>query len=294
MGSWLSGSWWADRLERHLPGPLGRIVESARKDDILLLSGSLAFYALVSIVPLAILSLWATSLAVGDRRIADFSEQLTDLAPRDIGIDRAIQSVGEQGTRLGVVAVIIALWPASAYGSGLARAFERLSPRRDRERTPLRGRGILLLVLLPMFILGSIVVSLIGSAVLGDALAGQILGLALALAGGFVMSAVAVAAIYVAFPPERLPWRSILEAAAFTAAGVSVLSLAFVLYLSLGANFQERYASSGMAAVALLAVWLYASNVLVLVGYKGAIAAGDGRGRASRSRSRSRRTPTRR
>lgn len=41
-----------------------------------------------------------------------------------------------------------------------------------------------------------------------------------------------------------------------------------MLYVSLGANFEEHYATSGLAAMVLLAVWLFLSNVLMLASYR--------------------------
>ena len=43
--------------------------------------------------------------------------------------------------------------------------------------------------------------------------------------------------------------------------------------MSRGADFEQRYASSWMGVVILIAVWLYVANVLLLVGYKIALEA---------------------
>ncbi|HEY3211087.1 MAG TPA: hypothetical protein VGL18_15115 [Actinomycetota bacterium] len=60
--------------------------------------------------------------------------------------------------------------------------------------------------------------------------------------------------------------------ASLTAAtGISVLSFLVALYVILGANFQEHYATSGQAELVLLAVWLFLANVLVLAAYRVAL-----------------------
>ena len=89
-----------------------------------------------------------------------------------------------------------------------------------------------------------------------------------ALATGFVAAGLALILIYRIFPPIRLNWGSIARASATAAAGISVISALLVLYLNVGANFQKHYATSGLAALILVAVWLFLSNVLLLVGYK--------------------------
>jgi uncharacterized BrkB/YihY/UPF0761 family membrane protein len=95
-----------------------------------------------------------------------------------------------------------------------------------------------------------------------------VFGWILGLLFGFVGAGVGIALIYRLFPPDPLEWRAIRRGTAVTAAGMSLLSLGFTIYLSVGANFQEHYVTSGLAGVVLLAVWLFASNVLLLVGYK--------------------------
>jgi hypothetical protein len=55
-----------------------------------------------------------------------------------------------------------------------------------------------------------------------------------------------------------------------TAAGVSVLTLAFAVILGTGADFKEHYAISGVAGLVLLAVWLFLANALLLVGFRAA------------------------
>jgi membrane protein len=260
-------------VEERLPGPARRVVARARRDDILLLSGALAFYALVSLVPLVILAFWVTGLMVSEDRIHQFADRLTEMVPAHIGIDSAVQGVAEEGTRLGVVAALLGLWPATAYGSGLAQAFEHITPRPDRRRSGILGRGLAVLILLPLFVLGSILASFVGNRVLEDVQLGAVLGPVLALIIAFVIAAMAIAVIYKIFPSEKLRWEAVLKATGVTSAGVSVLSLAFVLYVSLGADFEQRYATSWMAVVILIAVWLYLANVLLLVGYKIALEA---------------------
>jgi membrane protein len=262
----------ADRVQDALPGPIRALVQRARRDDILLLSAGLAFYSLVSLVPLVIISLWIASLLIGDDRIQQFADQLRRISPNGVGVDRALEAIVQQGSRLGVAAFLFGLWPATSYGAGLVRAFERLAPaREERERTPLLGRVIVLVVLLPFFVIGTLLASYMGSTILGEALFSQILGAVLALVAGFVAAAVAIASIYWIFPPEQLDRGAIVKGTAVAAIGISVLSLVFVAYLNLGANFEKHYATSGLAAVTLLAVWLFLSNVMLLVGYKFAL-----------------------
>ncbi len=257
-----------DKLQAVLPGPAERVVGRVRDEEILLYAGALAFYALVSVAPLVITTLWITSLFMGDSEVKEAARTLGELAPKELGADRALERVAELGTSLGVAALIGAIWPSTAYGAGLTRAFDRLSKsRKKREMKGLRGRGLALLVILPLFVIGGLGGSYLGASVFDEG-ALRIIGYAIALLGGFAGVVVACAVIYRIFPVDPAPWDALLKGAATASVGISLLSLAFTAYLSVGADFQKHYATSGIAGVVLLGVWLYLANALLLVGYQ--------------------------
>jgi len=258
----------ADRVQDLLPIPVERFLKHARAQDVMLYSAALGFYGIVSIVPLTIVVMWIVSLVLGDRRTHQLAEELRRIMPKSIGADQALERVANLGTRLGLVSIITGLWPATAYGSGLERAFDRLSPKADKRLEGLRGRGLFFLVIFPIFILGSLIGSFAGLKAVGSSGIGKFVGYGVALATGFLATAAALVLIYRIFPPVRLGGEQVVRATLVAAAGVSVLSLAFVLFLSFGANFEQHYATSGLAGIVLLALWLFLSNVLVLVGYR--------------------------
>jgi membrane protein len=254
------------RVRTRLPGRLREILGEASDEDVLILSAGLAFYALVSVVPLTILVLWLTSLVAGDERVTRLAEAVAGVAPRNLGAERALVRVAELGNSLGIASILTGLWPATAYGAGLRRAFHRLSPgRRARKLEGLRGRGLLVLVLLPLLVLGS----LAGAVAVTQGL-GPVVGAILGLIGAFAVAWICMALIYRVFPPERLTWRQIAGAATWVAIGVAVLSVAFGLAIALGADFERHYAISGLAGIVLVAVWLFGLNLLLLLGYRGA------------------------
>src|SRR5439155_7634365 len=132
-------------------------------------------------------------------------------APKNLDVGGFVRRVSNLGTSLGVPALITALWPASSYGAGLRRAFDRLGPKNPKEPKGLKGRGLALVILLPMFVMGSLIGSYAGTAVLGDSAYNKVLGAVLALVIGFAGTAIASALIYRIFPPERMSLRSILH-----------------------------------------------------------------------------------
>jgi uncharacterized BrkB/YihY/UPF0761 family membrane protein len=74
--------------------------------------------------------------------------------------------------------------------------------------------------------------------------------------------------IYRLFAPISLGWGSIARGAVAAAAAISVVSLGYVIFLNSGVDFERRYATSGLAAVVLLAFWLFMTNALILVGFQ--------------------------
>ena len=228
----------------------------------------MAFYGLISVAPLVVVALWITSLVVGPTQIHDAAAELARVTPEALGADRALERVADLGTSLGLAAVAAALWPATAYGSALVRVLGRLTG--DRDATALRSRGaaLLLLCLAPVFVLASLIASYAGAATLGDTPVQIVVGLAVALVLGFAATLVIVTFIYKVLPRTPLDWRAAIKGALIAAASISVLSVAYVAYLRLGANFEQRYASDALAAVVLLGLWLFAANTALLVGYR--------------------------
>jgi membrane protein len=219
------------------------------------------------VAPLVILVLWITSVVVGDDRIHQLAAAVGRYAPEGIGADQALRRVSAMGSRIGGWAIVTALWPATAYGAGLRRAFDRLSPK-EEPLEGLRGRGLAFLVLIPVFVLGSLISAYVGSRALGEGAGARIAGIAVSLVACFAAAAAAIILIYRIFPASPMTWRQIRRGAAIAACGIAILSVAYVFFLSSGANFQEHYLSSGLAGVVLLGVWLFLANVMLLVGYK--------------------------
>jgi membrane protein len=256
----------ADRL----PDPAGEVVARLLDEDVFLLSAALAFYALVSVAPFGILVLWLVSLVAGDTRVQEVADRLARLLPPDIRAEEALQRVAELGSGLGLGALIALVWPATAYGSGLSRAFDRLSPSRQQGAKGLQGRALALALvgLMPALVLAGLVASYVTTSVLRDGLLATVLGWVLALVSGFLVSSLAVAALYRLFAPRPVPLSGLVRGAATAGAAIALLSVGYAIFLNLGADFERRYATSGLAAIVLLAVWLFLANALILVGYQ--------------------------
>ncbi len=120
----------------------------------------------------------------------------------------------------------------------------------------------------PVLVLAGLLATYAGAAVLGDSPVETVVGLALAVVFGFAATAAAIIVIYRVLPESPPHWPSTLRGTGVAAMGISLLSVAYVAYLRLGTDFEQRYAPDAVAAVVLLGLWLFLANLVLLVGYK--------------------------
>ena len=257
-------------MQERLPGPVRGVVQRLRSEDVFLLSAGLAFYALVSVAPFCTVVLWLVSLVTGKGRVQEVAEALAGQLPPKLGVDSALRRVADLGGGLGVSALLALLWPATAYGAGLRRAFTRISAAKNEEAKGIRGRALALglLGVVPALALAGLVAAYLGTAVVGRGGVATVVGWVLGLLFGFVVSALAAALIFWLFAPRSLSWRGIARGAVTSAGAIAALSVGYAIFLNSGLDFERRYATSGLAAVVLLSFWLYLANAFILVGFQ--------------------------
>lgn len=260
-----------------LPDSLNDLVDHLRRAEVLFYGAGLAFYGLISVAPFLVVGFWAAAAIVGEGRVDDLAENVAAIAPGEVDIEPAVQNLLEVSSGVGLAALATALWPATAYGGGLIRGLDELSPSDRRSATGLRGRAksLVLLVALPVVLLGALAVSSVLTGLVDDGWGMRLLAWAAALVGGTAVTGVAVAGVFRLFGPDDLPARPLFIGAAAAALGITVMSGGYLVYLEEGADWEERVAGSGLASVVLLALWLYLSNVILLSGYAVALASSD-------------------
>ena len=247
-----------------------RGIDTAHADDVFLYSAALAFYGLISVVPLVVVALWITSLVVGQAQVHHVADELARLAPPALGLDRALEKVADLGTTLGLAAVVAALWPATAYGTALVRVLDRVAG--DRAATGLRGEG--------WRCCSSAWCRCWCSAAWSRATPARPpwgtrrwrspSASPSPSSPGFSATVATVAVVYRVFPAAPPGWKATFRGALIASGCISVLSAGYVAYLRLGANFERRYASATISAVVLLGLWLFAANTALIVGYRAA------------------------
>jgi membrane protein len=267
-----------DHVEDRLPPKAVDVIERLRDREVLLYAGGLAFYSLVSLVPSLLLVAWIAGSILGEDRIERLAEQIAENAPGEAEIEEFVQSLLDVGTRVGVTALAAAIWPATAFGSGLVRAFDAMSIDEDPSMHGLRGRAraLVVLVVLPVFVLGAFAAVSVSASLAGEGALWTVVGWTLAVVSGALIAWVAVIALYEWFGPADMSFGPLAKGAAVTAAGIAIISPSYVVYLSYGTNWEERVAGTGLAALVLLCLYLYLANLLLLAGYAVALAADPG------------------
>jgi membrane protein len=209
---------------------------------------------------------------VGDDLARAAATSLAGLLPEELGADDGARWFVEAGVRMPPLAAAAALLPASLYGEGLVRAFDRLS--RNTVARPggrsLRGRlGALVVVLLtPLLLLAGVAAQSGVRSVTGDDLAGRLLGVYVAFLVGWISVSLVLLYAYRALASERTGMRALLWGAFGTGSFVAGTSLGWVLFVSLDVPLGGVYGGSdGLAVAAVTAGWLLLLHLMVLIGY---------------------------
>lgn len=255
------------RLTSRLPDPVRRFGRWLTSDELFTTGSSLAFYALLSLPPMILIALWVVGAVVPDSALDSLGQDVEGQAPDALPVGDVVRGLIDVATRAGALSVLAAVWPATAYGAALARAFTTVAPESERRIQGWRGRLLTLAViaLLPVLVFAGLAVFSFGPRLLGTS------GLPLTLAAGALAVLLFTGVVALIFSLFRLRDTAVSDIAvgALLTAGLQVLVTGgYVLYLELFADFEERYGSSQLALLVLLGLWLLLSNAVLLVGYR--------------------------
>jgi membrane protein len=251
---------------------LGReLAASFPASDFALWSAGVTFFALLGLVPLALVSLWLAAVLVGADRLLDGLDVAISGLPSGHGTPQALRVLAATAVQLSGWHVLVALFPASLYGEGLRRAFRQLSPAREQRFIGWRGR----FGLLPLIVVGPVLVLLLLAVAPWVAplyrAGGASLALGVVIAFHVVWVAVSTALVFVYrwVAGGRARWRPLLVSGFGTGAFLSGFLQGFVLFLAIPVEWSLPFGGLPIfGAVAALALWLYALHLLVLLGYR--------------------------
>jgi membrane protein len=267
----------AQLTKRTWGAALKRSWREFRDDDLTFLAAALTYYGVLSLFPallvlVSILGLVGTSAT---QPLVDHLSELTPGAARDVLVD-GIQNVERASGAAGfafVLGIVGALWSASGYVGGFMKAtniiYEIEEGRPFWKLRPLQIAITVLLVLVTAVIVVAVVITgplarRVGDVVgLGDT-AVTVWGIAKWPVIALVVSQV-IALLYWVSPNVRQPGYRWITPGGLLAVVLWVLaSAAFAFYVASFGSYNKTYGS--LAAVAIFLVWLWITNVAILIG----------------------------
>ncbi|WP_431929083.1 YihY/virulence factor BrkB family protein [Nonomuraea jabiensis] len=261
-------SWWA---------VLKRTVKEFRDDQLTDWAAALTYYAVLSIFPalLAAVSLLGVFGRSATRPLADNLAAMAPGPAREV-IDhvlQALQSSPRAASIATVIGVAVALWSASGYVGAFMRAanvmYEMPEGRPIWKILPLRLAITTVLVIL--MAVGAVVVTFTGE-LAGQA--GRLLGIGQSALTVWsiakwpalvVIVTLVLALLYWAAPNVVQPgFRWITPGSVLAVAVWIVASAAFGFYVTNFGSYSKTYAA--LAGVVVFLIWLWITNVAVLLG----------------------------
>jgi membrane protein len=261
-------SWW---------GVLKRTVSEFREDNLTDWAAALTYYAVLSIFPALIVLVSILGLA-GDSATNAVLDNINELGPgpaQDIisgAIEQIANSQGTAGVAF-VLGLVAALWSASGYIGAFSRAsnvvYEAEEGRPFWKLRPLQiGMTVILLLLVAVSAIAVVVSGPLASEV------GKLFGLEGTAITVFnivkwpvivLVLMTMLAILYYGAPNVRHPgFRWITPGGVLAVLLWIVASIGFALYVSNFSSYNATYGS--LAGVIVFLIWLWISNIAVLLG----------------------------
>jgi membrane protein len=232
-------------------------------------AAAITFYSGIAVVPVALLAIWLTGLAVGAQRVRDLTGRTLAALPDEIGASRALSALIDAGLGLTPMLALASLLPATLYGEGLRRAFASLR-KPGESLVGWRGRllWLPLLAAAPALMLALFLALPTTSGLWLRGGWWAVLGVVLSFLAAWLVLTPVVIWVFRYVAPGRPPWLATIVIGSFTAANLSGFLHGSVLFcslpLDLGVPFGGFTEIGGMVAVGL---WLYLFHVVLLTGF---------------------------
>jgi membrane protein len=252
-----------------------RVKEEAKQDDVSLLAGGVAFFALLALVPALVAIVSIYGLFANESTVVRQVGDVLGAAPREVrdlvtAQLRSIVTGSSAGAGVAaVLGVLVALWSASSGMKHLIGAIN-LAYDEDENRGFVRVRAISLAMTVGAIVF--LVVAFGTIAIVPAALSKAGLGAAARTLIGVFRWVVLLAGMMVGLsilyrygPARDEPkWSWASPGAVFATVSWIVVSLLFSLYTANFGNYNETYGTLGAIIVVML--WLYLTALVIILG----------------------------
>ena len=261
------GSWWA---------AIRRTVREFQVDNLKDWAAALTYYSVLSIFPALLVLISLLDLA-GPSTIQKLLDNLGQVAPGSANqiLEGAIRNLRQTQGSAGLLALAglaVALWSASNYIAAFMRASNAIydvpEGRPVWKTLPIR----VAVTVVVMVLLAASAVAVVATGGLADRL-GRLLGLGSAVVTAWDLAKWPVLLLLVSFMFALLYWASPNAKQGFrwvTPGGILAVvvwvaaSAAFALYVANFGSYNKTYGS--LAGVIIFLVWLWLSNIAILLG----------------------------
>lgn len=231
------------------------------------LAAMIAYFALLSFLPLTFLALALLGLAGRADESSALVTELQRIFPSSSvsQIVRAVNAVRDNAATLGIVGGAILLWSSLSFFSVLESAFNVVYGRPNRPF--LRGKALALVFMIASLtvLFAGLVVGTLGFGLLkrhtGGVFGSPFVAIPLSLLVSTAAAFVFLVSAYYRLTNEKLRLRAVLPGAALAAVALQATFQVLPLFLRASS---EVVALQALGATALLLVWLYVmANVIV-------------------------------
>jgi membrane protein len=270
---WQKGIDSAQSLNLHTHGWLGMLVAAARealKPDSAITAAAIAYFALLSLFPITLLSIAIASFTLGpliDQQL--IIQKLEFIAPA-LGqlIGKNIEEIIHARGPITIVAIIGLIWSASTIFYTLTQTLHGIwSNKRSRPVWKRRGLAILFVLVLvgPALFLASFASSMIAN--LYNWLPNQIIpfGGGISFMVAIILDIFLFMMLYIMLPHGTSTWREILPGAMGAGLLWELAKKTFLIFVSTYVSISNLVYGSVAAMIAFL-VWAYLSGLIFLFG----------------------------
>ena len=246
----------------------------AYEDNLTGLSGMVAYNLLLSVFPLALLTLFIAGRVLESTDLEQsILQDLQQLFPSaaEHTLQRALDRVRDSSNALGIVALVASIWIGSSFWGALDTAFCRIYHCRCRTWVEQKRFALVMLVVVIAFMLATIVVPTVQS-ILVNGRSDLPLGLDevrgvvyyATLAAGLLLLFAILCIVYWSVPNAFVPWRAVWPGAAAATVAIGVVDYAFPFYLS-NISTIARFGTT-FVFVLIVLLWFYAIAIILLGG----------------------------
>lgn len=254
---------------------VARIKVGAKHDQLGLLAGGVAFFALIAIVPALVALVSIFGLVADPAEVQAQVRESLGAAPVEVrelvqSQLEGVTSASSTGLGIGVaVGLVLALWSASSGMKNLIGAINTVYDEREtRSFVPLRGLAVALTLGAAAFLVVAFLTVTVLPSLLADTSLGTVARWAVSILRWPALALAWMAGLAVLYRvgPDRQDagWRWITPGAIVATVLWLLGSLAFSLYTAGFASYNETYGALGAVVITML--WLQLTAFAILIG----------------------------